>query len=65
MGSNLEPVHGPERRVNSVVRRLAAIDHAEQKIGFRATVSVEEGLANLVSWWRTKQVAVPAVAVGR
>jgi UDP-glucose 4-epimerase len=63
MGSNLEPTYGPERRVNSVVRRLAAIDHAEQKIGFKAEIPIEVGLQRLVNWWRAKRVAETAFAV--
>jgi len=52
MGSNLAPEYGPERKVNPVSRRLADITKAEEKLGFRATVGLEEGLRRLVSWWR-------------
>ena len=51
MGSNLVPEHGPERGVNAVVRRLADTDKAAQRLGFRAEVDLEDGLARLVDWW--------------
>jgi UDP-glucose 4-epimerase len=55
MGSTLAPEYGPERKVNPVPRRLAAIDKAERMLGFRTRVSLAEGLRALVDWWRTEQ----------
>jgi UDP-glucose 4-epimerase len=55
MGSSLQPVYGPARRINAVTRRLASTNHARQKIGFEAQVSLEEGLKRLVAWWRLKR----------
>jgi UDP-glucose 4-epimerase len=55
MGSNLKPVYGPERKVNPVARRLADTSKAEKMLGFRAAVSLEEGLARLVDWWRANR----------
>jgi nucleoside-diphosphate-sugar epimerase len=52
MGSDLKPEFGPERKVNSVPRRLANTRKAEQMLGFRAQVSLDEGLRRLVKWWR-------------
>jgi UDP-glucose 4-epimerase len=52
MGSNLAPEYGPERKVNPVSRRLADIAKAEDKLGFKATVGLDEGLQRLVAWWR-------------
>jgi UDP-glucose 4-epimerase len=52
MGSNLAPEYGPERKVNPVSRRLADITKAEERLGFRSTVELEDGLRRLVSWWR-------------
>jgi UDP-glucose 4-epimerase len=52
MGSNLAPEYGPERKVNPVSRRLADISRAEERLGFRSTVGLEEGLQRLVVWWR-------------
>jgi UDP-glucose 4-epimerase len=58
MGSDLQPEYGPERKVNAVSRRLADITKAEQLLGFRAQVSLEDGLSKLVDWWRANQTAV-------
>ena len=52
MGSNLKPEYGPARKVNAVPRRLADTDRAQQLIGFKAQVSLEEGLRRLVVWWQ-------------
>jgi len=58
MGSDLRPEYGPERKVNPVPRRLADMTTAEQLLGFRASVGLEEGLMRLVQWWREKKQAV-------
>lgn len=50
---DLHPVHGPERSVNSVRRRLAATGRAADTLGFRAGVPLEQSLADLVAWWRS------------
>jgi UDP-glucose 4-epimerase len=52
MGSDLKPEYGPERKVNPVSRRLADTTKAETQLGFRASVSLDEGLTRLVAWWR-------------
>ena len=52
MSSRLEPEYGPERSVNPVRRRLADTRKAEQLLGFKASVDLEEGLHRLVDWWR-------------
>ena len=49
--------HGPERAVNSVTRRLADTSDASRRLGFKAEISLEEGLRDLVQWWRAEQVA--------
>lgn len=57
--------HGPERKVNGVTRRLASTRQAERALGFRAEVSLEEGLRRLVAWWREERglpVAAPAMS---
>lgn len=51
MGSDLEPEHGPERKVNPVSRRLADVARARHLIGFEAETPLEEGLRRLVAWW--------------
>jgi UDP-glucose 4-epimerase len=55
MGSNLEPEYGPERKVNPVSRRLADTSKAGRVLGFRAGVSLEEGLRRLVDWWSAQK----------
>jgi len=51
MGSKLKPEYGPERSVNPVSRRLACTKKAAEKLGFRSTITLEDGLARLVDWW--------------
>ncbi len=61
MKSDLEIEHKPERKVNAVRRRLADGRRAREMIGFRAQISLEEGLERLVAWWlpqREKNVQV-------
>jgi len=52
MDSDLEVEHGPERAVNGVVRRLADTTAARVDLGFEAEVGLEDGLRELVRWWR-------------
>ncbi len=56
MGSNLAPEYGPERKVNPVSRRLADTRKAEEVLGFKSTVDLDEGLHRLVEWWRANRV---------
>ncbi|MBE2223199.1 MAG: NAD-dependent epimerase/dehydratase family protein [Anaerolineae bacterium] len=61
MGSDLQPEYGPERKVNPVPRRLASTKNAEEKLGFKAQVSLEEGMERLVAWWQESRTeTVPA-----
>ena len=55
MGSDLHVEYGPARTVNSVTRRLASTEAAERDLGFRATVSLEDGLRHLVDWWQVER----------
>jgi UDP-glucose 4-epimerase len=55
MGSKLKPEYGPERSVNPVSRRLACTKKAAEKLGFRSTIDLDEGLARLVDWWRANK----------
>ncbi len=55
MGSDLRPEYRPERKVNPVQRRLADTGKAREKLGFETTVSLEEGMARLVAWWREQR----------
>ena len=49
------PEFAPERSVNPVPRRLASTGKAERLLGFRATTTLEQGLADLVKWWRAER----------
>jgi UDP-glucose 4-epimerase len=52
MGSELSVEHGPDRAVNGVARRLADTTAARRELGFEAAVPLEDGLRELVDWWR-------------
>jgi len=66
MGSHLHPQHAQARTVNPVSRRLASVEAAARELGFRAAVGLEEGLRDLVGWWRRERaIAAPAGAEGK
>jgi UDP-glucose 4-epimerase len=52
MDSGLAVEHGPARLVNGVVRRLADTSAAARDLAFKAEVELEEGLRELVTWWK-------------
>ncbi len=54
MGVALPPEYGPARKANPVPRRLADTGKAERLLGFRAKVSLEQGLRRLTEWWKTE-----------
>lgn len=56
MGSDLPLEYGPPQGVNKVTRRLADVSLAEERLGWRAQVSLDEGLQRLVSWWRAQRL---------
>nr|WP_309225550.1 SDR family NAD(P)-dependent oxidoreductase [Sphaerospermopsis sp. LEGE 08334] len=57
MKSDLKPEYTAERKVNPVKRRLADTSKAEKLLGFKAEISLEEGLTRLVDWWKkTKNI---------
>jgi UDP-glucose 4-epimerase len=58
MGVDLPPEYGPARKATPVWRRLADVHKAERLIGFKAKVSLEEGLRQLVQWW-SRQTKTP------
>jgi UDP-glucose 4-epimerase len=60
MGSELPVEHGPERGVNGVVRRLADTCAAERDLGFVAHTGLEDGLRELVEWWRPQRDEIAA-----
>ncbi|HEX7446141.1 MAG TPA: NAD-dependent epimerase/dehydratase family protein [Pirellulales bacterium] len=51
------PEYLPERTVNPVRRRWAAVDRAKQLLSFEAQVSLEDGLRQLVEWRETMRSA--------
>lgn len=55
--ADLVPEHRPERKVNPVRRRLAAVEKAEQLLGFRASVSMRQGLQGLIDWRQSLKAA--------
>ena len=57
MGSPLRPRHAPPRRVNAVSRRLASIDAAQARLGYRPEISLGDGLRSLVAWWHEQRSA--------
>ena len=48
----LAPAFAPERSVNPVARRLASTAKAERLLDFRARIALDQGLRDLVNWWR-------------
>lgn len=48
--STLEPQYLAARTVNNVQSRRAAVEKAENLLGFKASVDLESGMRNLVEW---------------
>lgn len=64
MDSDLHVEHGPERAVNGVSRRQADTTAATLDLGFTAETGLEEGLRELVDWWRPLRGEIAAARVG-
>jgi UDP-glucose 4-epimerase len=62
MKSDLKPVHAPARAVNGVSRRLADTSKAEAMLQFKAEIGLEEGLEDLVEWWRQSKAQATVAA---
>ena len=60
MDSDLSVEHGPDRAVNGVVRRLADTKAARTDLAFETRVGLEEGLRELVEWWRPQREEIAA-----
>ncbi len=58
--SSLQPAFRPANSVNPVSRRLADITKAERMLGFTPSVSLEDGLIKLSSWYFELQKAKTA-----
>ncbi len=56
----MKPEFAPERSINPVPRRLASTEKAERLLGFRSTVQLDKGLAELVDWWRVEREGLTA-----
>lgn len=52
MGSTQPLEFGPEREGVNVTRRLADISAAERDLAWKPSISLHEGLTDLVAWWR-------------
>jgi UDP-glucose 4-epimerase len=50
----LTPIHEAERSINPVPRRLADVTAARDAIGFEAQLPVDDGMRELVAWWRSE-----------
>jgi UDP-glucose 4-epimerase len=61
MGSSLRPEHREARAVANVQRRRASIEKAEKMLGFKAEVSLEQGLRKLIGWRNTVKAASAVV----
>ncbi|KQV70299.1 NAD-dependent epimerase/dehydratase family protein [Rhizobium sp. Root1220] len=62
MGASMEPQYGPARKVNAVPRRLASTVKAERLLGFKSQITMEQGLRDLVAWWREEKTLSAGVA---
>ena len=56
-GSNLEPIHGPER-AGDVKHSFADISKAKKLLGYHPDISVEEGLRKTFAWYKEQQVKI-------
>src|SRR5258708_5421583 len=56
-GSSLQPEYRVARRVGNVQRRRASVEKADKMLGFRATVSLEQGLRELIRWRKAAKTA--------
>lgn len=63
MGSRLELEFGPPRGVNAVTRRQANVSRAGQRLGWKPEVDLDEGLRQLVAWWRAERAPADEAGV--
>lgn len=56
-GSDVGVEHGPARTVNAVQRRLGDTASAAELIGFRTSISLDQSLRDLVSWFRSERTS--------
>jgi UDP-glucose 4-epimerase len=60
---DLVPVHVGDNPVNPVRRRLADVAAARDVLDFTSRISLDDGLRDLVSWWRGQTLAMFVDAV--
>lgn len=53
MDSDVKPEYKDVPQVGGVTRRKADVSKAADQLGFRAEVSLKDGLGKLVEWWKT------------
>lgn len=62
MGVEREPQYGPTRKATPVFKQCADVTKARRAIGFEASVSLEDGLRELVRWWsHATKIPVPGL----
>jgi UDP-glucose 4-epimerase len=62
-GCSLQPEYREARRVGNVQRRRAAVEKAEKVLGFRTTVSLEQGLQEFIRWRKEAISTAPVEAL--
>jgi UDP-glucose 4-epimerase len=65
MDSDLLPEFGPPRAVNGVTRRLADISAARDRLGWSPRIGLDDGLSDLVAWWKSERVPVEGIPASR
>ena len=55
----LEPIFRETRAVNPVPKRLADVTTARDAIGFESAIPIDQGLKELVEWWRSERAVNP------
>jgi UDP-glucose 4-epimerase len=53
---DLVPEHLPERAVNPVPRRLSSSAAARAQLGFEPRIPLDEGMRELIGWWRSQRM---------
>lgn len=61
-GSSLKPEFRPQAQM-FVTHRIGSTDKAEDMLGFKAVIPLEEGLESVVRWRQADQARVPAMQV--
>ena len=61
---DIKPQFAGERKVNPVTRRIAGNEAARKLLGFETSITLEQGLVDLVEWWRReRRLPAPEEAV--